>query len=163
MDRLPEDLEGGVQQHALSQSEPQTISGATHRPSVDNTLLEDDEHIAIDSLRVPSAYSSVEQVLIWPIFSDEAAAQRIANNIFATQSSDLKDADAEEYQARHLAFNTNFHHMSTSQNMTQLVERFMSSVHSKIPFLDPSLLRRSAKRAEELGTAWDCSSCLVVS
>ncbi|KAM0720454.1 hypothetical protein Q7P37_004590 [Cladosporium fusiforme] len=162
LDRLPGEANDAQQQQSTSQAAHHGGLIADHTPSKDNTSPEDDDNIAIDSMRVPSAYSSVEQIFTWPIFNKDTAAQRVANTIFATQSSDSKEDDNGNSPPRHLAFNTNFQHMTTSQNITQLVERFMSSVHSKIPFLDPSHLRRSAIRAEELGPAWDSSSCLVL-
>lgn len=120
----------------------------------------DDEHIASNALRVPSAYASVEQMFTWPIFDDSDAAQKVANTIIASQSV---DAD-ESKQVRHPAIEkASIQHLSSSQSPVQLVERFISSVHSKIPFLDPAELRRAAARGEELGPAWDCTSCLVVS
>lgn len=136
---------------------------ANPTPQSRDTSAEEPEDIAQESLRVPSAYASVEQMFTWPIFDDSAAAQKVANTIIASQSLDTK-TDAAKSSARHPATSiANQQHVSASHNLGDLVERFISSVHSRIPFLDSAELRRAAARGTELGPAWDCTPCLVVS
>lgn len=120
--------------------------------------------MAVDNETSPAttSFSSGSHILSWPIFGETATAQYIADAITVTDITDQPPM-ARILPHHSTSVAPSLHSAGLDQTFTQLVERFIFMVHTKLPFLDIPHLRQCASTVAELGPGWDVPSCLTVS
>ncbi|KAH8901557.1 hypothetical protein GQ53DRAFT_707923 [Thozetella sp. PMI_491] len=101
-----------------------------------------------NELRIPSARTTPDAILRWPIFEDRFPDNYITDGVFTAELAD-EDLDSNVGGIDEDA-------------IPELVTRFLELVHIKNPILDPEVILSYAYYASEEGLRWDPPSCLVL-
>ncbi|EXJ90828.1 hypothetical protein A1O1_03933 [Capronia coronata CBS 617.96] len=143
---------------ASNSASPAVLSTSQHEPPSDSY---DDEE-----LRIPSARTSADNVLLWPIFEQRYQAHFFVSGLF-TRSFHAGNGNqgSQTFLNPGLRLNSTTNvsmGISIEENVVEHVEAFLMLVYPKNPVLDPVKLRRYAQAVEENGIGWNDESCLVL-
>ncbi|KFY47065.1 hypothetical protein V494_00199 [Pseudogymnoascus sp. VKM F-4513 (FW-928)] len=120
-------------------------------PSVQQPATIDDAQK--DYLRIPSANTTADTILTWPIFGGEYPPGYLIEAILGKGEDDTSDA----FTVRHGEFES-----LSDERIPSLIDRFLRNVHTKNPILDVDALLQYGRTAAARGPAWDAQSCLVL-
>lgn len=137
---------------------PDPISGSPRHseissiaPSFQQTATIDDAQK--DYLRIPSANTTADTILTWPIFGGEYPPGYLIEAILGKGEDDKGDAFVVRYGE--------FESLS-DERIPSLIDRFLRNVHTKNPILDVDALLQYGQTAAANGPGWDAPSCLVL-
>lgn len=114
-----------------------------------------DRDLDMDYLHIPTSQTTADQVLEWPVFAGRYPVNCLVGNLslVSQEPSNVQALSSAGVIGLGVA----------DEDIEDLVERFLTYVHTKNPILDPKSIRRSARRVAEDGLKWDAESCLIVS
>lgn len=130
--------------------------------------------IEVESQVLPHYFhGSSEDILEWPIFQSRHHREQIERLIFdPALHSDLEYSSPASRSVFSVASPRDAiaeprRRMSSTrgireEDVSELVERFLTNVHTKNPILDPNALRDMVKSIAGEGFSWDARTCLVV-
>lgn len=111
----------------------------------------------VDCLEVPTAFSSADCILSWPIFAGRWPQDYLSSEVFSSNDSSLS-TDVVEFGQRSQRSRQGIN----EDDVPLLVERFLQLVHPKNPVLEARQIRAVARKVAEDGFSWDSASCVVV-
>lgn len=120
--------------------------------------------ISRDDLSIPSAKTTCEAVLQWPVLECCYPPNYIIDAVFETGIVDSDSDEEDEKESSNLSLlNKSRRHGFNEEDVLPLVQRFLDLVHTKNPVLEADTLWSYARRVAEDGLKWDSRSCMVVS
>lgn len=116
-------------------------------------------------LKIPSSRTNPDLILAWPVFQGQFACECLQEAIFESEKygPDIGHDDDRTGSTGQRSGNRAVTFGLQESQIVNLVDRFLSLVHTKNPILDDDSLRRQAETIAEDGLSWDGPSCLVVS
>lgn len=133
---------------------------------------------SVDKHALPQYFhGSSEDILDWPVFQSRHNREQIERLIFDPALHLDHDYSSPSYRSKFSASSPTDsrdireeprRRMSSTrgireEDVSELVERFLSNVHTKNPILDSNVLRGMVKSIAGEGFGWDARTCLVVS
>ncbi|EGY17040.1 C6 zinc finger domain-containing protein [Verticillium dahliae VdLs.17] len=119
--------------------------------------------ISRDDLSIPSAKTTCEAVLQWPVLECCYPPNYIIDAVFETGIVDSDSDEEDEKESSNLSLlNKSRRHGFNEEDVLPLVQRFLDLVHTKNPVLEADTLWSYARRVAEDGLKWDSRSCMVL-
>ena len=121
-----------------------------------------------DSLKIPSSRITPDSVLAWPIFENRYPPSYLQDAVFESAGwgdgfSPAETTTTAGMNSTAVPKTPRAATMSFKEDdVVNLVDRFLSLVHTKNPIVDVDVLRSYARKIAEEGLSWDGPSCLVV-
>ncbi|CAD6442645.1 5e7ae012-43b4-4d56-8d92-b6af33ec6736 [Sclerotinia trifoliorum] len=140
-------------------SEQVSLKSKWQAPSTNGEVLESekDHELQLDeNMLTPSARTSPDAVLDWPVFESHYPTGFITRYLFDQNFVD----DSRPEESEHDDFQPSA--LINEEAVPQLVEIFLTRVHTKSPILDPKTAREFGFKIALEGLRWDASSCLVL-
>ncbi|KAM0319607.1 hypothetical protein ACHAO8_001030 [Botrytis cinerea] len=123
----------------------------------ENVESEKDRKLQLDeNMLTPSARTSPDAVLDWPVFESCYVTGFITRELFDQNFIDDSRTDKSEHDISQSSAFIN------EEAVPQLVEVFLTRVHIKSPILDPNIAREFGFKIAHEGLRWDAPSCLVL-
>ncbi|EEY22426.1 C6 zinc finger domain-containing protein [Verticillium alfalfae VaMs.102] len=121
------------------------------------------QDISRDDLSIPSARTTCEAVLQWPVLECSYPPNYIIDAVFETGIVDSDSEEEDEKESSNLSLlNKSRTHGFNEEDVLPLVQRFLDLVHTKNPVLEADTLWSYARRVAEDGLKWDSRSCMVL-
>ncbi|KAF7959439.1 hypothetical protein EAE96_001056 [Botrytis aclada] len=136
-----------------------SLTSAWQAPSTIGQSLESekDHELQLDeNMLTPSARTSPDAVLDWPVFESYYLKDVIIRELFDQEIVDDSRPDKSEHDVSQSSAFIN------EEVVPQLVEVFLTRVHIKSPVLDPKTAREFGFKIALEGLRWDAPSCLVL-
>ncbi|EDN99187.1 hypothetical protein SS1G_14047 [Sclerotinia sclerotiorum 1980 UF-70] len=141
------------------QSEKVSLRSRWQAPATNGEGLgsERDHELQLDeNMLTPSARTSPDAVLDWPVFESQYPTGFITRHLFDQNFFDDSRPEESEHDVSQPSAFIN------EEAVPQLVEIFLTRVHTKSPILDPKTAREFGFKIALEGLQWDASSCLVL-